>query len=155
MTQNISGFGETTNIKASNTFSNGFNFNEYADDADPMDSPDYTVADAGFGLNGHMVFWVKPQGIEVVYNMLPLTPGDINLSILTEANRAGLGKTSAGDIITLVHTYPTGQIITLNNGVIITGNLVSSTASNGRLKTHLYRFRFENMDKSNVPTAAA
>ncbi len=154
MATNISGFGETTQLKASNTFPNSFTFNEYADDADPFDSTDYTVADTGFGLNGHMVFWVRPQGIEVVYNVLPFTPGDLNLSALTEANRAGLGKSSAGDIISIVHTYPlVGQIITLTNGVMITGNLVSSTATNGRLKTHLYRFRFENLAKANIAVA--
>jgi hypothetical protein len=150
MTQNISGFGESSFIKASNTFPQGFPFNEYADDADPMDSPDYQVAETAFGLNGHMVYWVRAQGIEVVYNILPSVPGDINLSILAEANRAGYAKTSAGDIIQLTHTYPSGLVVTLTDGVIVTGNLVPSTATSGRLKTHLYRFRFENMIKSNI-----
>jgi hypothetical protein len=147
---NISAFGISLQVIASATFPNGFPVTEFADDADAVDAPDHDVADTGEGPNGHMVIWNRAVPIEVGMNLIPTSPGDVNANILLEANRPGLGKTPARDIITLVMTYPNGQVVTLNPGGIITGTLLQPVLAAGRLRSHLYRFRFENMTQSGA-----
>jgi hypothetical protein len=145
---NISAFGITLSVIASNTFPNGFPVTAFADDADAVDAPDHEVSDTGMGPNGDMVIWNRAVPLEVGYNLIPSSPEDVNSNILLEANRAGKGKSSARDIITLVMTYPSGQVVTLNPGGVITGTLLQPVLAAGRLKSHLYRYRFENMVQS-------
>jgi hypothetical protein len=146
--QNISGFGLVARITASNTFPNGFTVTEFADDADPLDSPDLEVADSAFGLNGDMVVWTRPIGIEITTNVIPTSEGDQNLAVLVDANRIGKGKQSARDVIGIVFTYPSGMIVNMSPGIIITGSIVPQIASAGRFKTRAYRFRFQNITKT-------
>jgi hypothetical protein len=146
--QNISGFGLTAQIVASNTFPNGFTLTEFADDADPLDSPDMEVADTAFGLNGDMVLWTRPVGIEITLNVIPTSEGDENLSMLLNANRIGKGKQSSRDIVGIVLNYPNGMIVNMSPGVMITGSIVAQVASAGRIKTRSYRFRFQNITKT-------
>ena len=145
---NISAFGITLNVIASNTFPNGFPVTAFADDADAVDAPDHDVADTGEGPNGNMVIWNRAVPLEVSYNLIPSSPEDVNSNILLEANRPGVGKAPARDIITLVMTYPSGQVVTLTPGGIITGTLLQPVLAAGRLRSHLYRYRFENMTQS-------
>jgi hypothetical protein len=145
---NISAFGLTLNLIASNTFPNGYTITEFADDADAVDAPDHDVADTGEGPNGNMVIWNRAIPLEIAFNLIPTSPSDINTNILLEANRPGLGKTPARDIITLIATYPNKQVVTLTPGGIITGTLLQPVLAAGRLRSHLYRFRFENMTQT-------
>lgn len=150
---NISGFGYSAVITASKTFPNSFTLVDFADDGDPLDSPELPAADTGFGLNGDMLVWTHPQGVEVTFMVIPTSEGDINLDILLDANRVGKKKTSARDIINIVHTYPNGDVVTLSNGVIISGNMLPGVAGSGRLKSRPYKFRFERITKSRAPVA--
>lgn len=145
---NISGFGLKVRVTASVTFPLGFTVTAFADDADPFDFPDLTVADSGRGLNGDLLIWSRPSGIEPTLNIIPTSGDDANLGTLLEANRVGKGKTSAKDIITMVATYPNGQVLTLNKGAIIVGSAMPSVANSGRIKTRKYSFTFENLTKS-------
>lgn len=150
MTVNISGFGLTAQIVASATFPQGVTVTSFGDDADPLDSPDLTVADTAYGLNGDMVVWSRATGIEVAVNVIPTSEDDDNLDALTDANRVGKNKTSARDRIDIVFTYPNGQRVTCSSGVIVVGSIVPQIASSGRMKTRQYRFRFEKITKSKV-----
>jgi len=145
---NISGFGLSAQVVASNTFPAGFPVTEWADDADPVDSPDLDLGDTAMGLNGDMIVWSTPKGLEVSLNVIPTSTGDINLDVLAQANRLAKGKTSARDIITMVFTYPSGAIVTMSSGLIISAPMVPQVASAGRLKTRMYRFRFEQITKA-------
>jgi hypothetical protein len=147
--ENISGFGLVAQIVASSTFPNGFTVTQFADDADPLDSPDLTVADTAFGLNGDMIIWTRPVGIEITINVIPTSVDDMNLSALVDANRIGKGKQSARDTVGIVFNYPNGMIVNMSPGVVITGSIVPQVASAGRIKTRSYHFRFQNITKSN------
>lgn len=151
---NISGFGLAANIVASNTFPSGFALTEFADDADPLDSPDLELADTGYGLNGNMVVWSRPQGLEIVLAVIPNSDGDINMQVLVEANRVGFKKRGARDLINIALTYPSGEQATMASGVIMTGPFTKRIASAGRFKTNTYRFRFEEVSRS-APAPAA
>lgn len=144
MTQDISGFGFLVNLVADRTFPSGLNLTQWADDADPFDTPAIQLADKAMGLNGDMIVWSKATPIEVTLNVVPGSDDDINLAILAESNRVGAGKTSAQDVITMTGIYPNGTALTLTGGKIMSAPVSSSIASAGRLKTKAYMFAFEN-----------
>ena len=147
---NISGYGLSANLIASNTFPNGINISAFADDADATDFPDLQVGDTGFGLNGDMATWSKATGPEVGMNIIATSDDDINMEALLEANRVGKGKRGARDIITLTLNYPNGSIVTLSKGIIIVGSIIPGVQQSGRMKTRQYRFRFERVNKTMI-----
>ena len=150
---NISGFGLTGRITASSTFPNGFDLTAFADDADPLDTPDLELADTAMGLNGDLLVWSRPMGIEIIHNVIAGSEDDDNLAILFEANRIGKGKTSARDIISETLVYPNGLIAQLSQGVLTTGTALPSVVSAGRFKSRPYRFKFQNITKTQNPGA--
>lgn len=145
---NISGFGLEARITASNTFPNGFLVTEWADDADPLDTGDVDLADTGMGLNGDLVVWARPQGIEVTLSVIPKSDSDLNLAVLADANRIAKDKPISRDVIGIVFTYPDGQVVTMSKGIIVSAPMLSQVASAGRLKTKTYKFRFEQITKA-------
>lgn len=145
---NISGFGLEARITASNTFPNGFLVTEWADDADPLDTGDVDLADTGMGLNGDLVVWARPQGIEITLSVIPQSDSDANLAVLADANRIAKGKPISRDAIGIVFTYPNGQVVTMSKGIIVSAPMLNQVASAGRLKTKTYKFRFEQITKA-------
>ncbi|QOV06238.1 hypothetical protein CPT_Maja_018 [Burkholderia phage Maja] len=151
---NISGFGLSGRVIASNTFPNGFDVTAFADDMDPLDSPDLEVADTGFGLNGDMVTWSRPTGIEITLGVIPNSEDDRNFAATLEANRVAKGKRGARDVINIVMNYPNGDIVTLSQGVIVRGRPIQQVASSGRLTSKPYTFRFGNVAKKTASEGA-
>lgn len=142
--QNISGYGLSAWLLASNTFPVGFPITEWADDADPVDFPELKIADSGMGLNGDLVTWTSANPILMTLNVIPDSQSDISLQIILEANRAAKGKSPARDIITLTLTYPARTPIVLYKGVITDGPPTNSVANQGRFKSKAYNFAFES-----------
>jgi len=140
----ISGFGVKVNIIASATFPAGLVITQFADDADSLDLPSIQIADKAMGVNGDLVTWSKATPLTLTLNVIPTSDDDKNLSVLHEANRVGMGKQSARDIITLVIVYPSGRTATYINGKITDGPSGDSVASAGRMKSKAYQFAFEN-----------
>lgn len=141
--QNISGFGLSIRVLASNTFPAGFTLTQFADDADPFDIPSIQIADKAMGLNGDLVVWAKATPIAITLNVIAGTDDDKNLAILLEANRVARGKNGARDQITLTAIYPDGTQMTLSPGLITDGMPGKSVASAGRYKSKSYAFTFE------------
>lgn len=152
MAQDISIFGLTGNLTASSTFPNGMSISAFADDADPLDSPDLEIADMSMGPNGDTITWSRPQLIEIVVNVIPQSQDDINLTALADANRVAKGKSSARDAIGIVWTYPNGMKVTAIDGKMVTGPVVQSGASSGRAKSKRFVFRFGQITRQN-PTS--
>lgn len=140
----ISGFGSSLRIVASNTFPIGVLVTQFADDSDPLDVPLLQIADNAMGLNGDLVVWTTAAPIVVTTNIIAGTDDDRNMSILFEANRAGRNKASAKDVILLIATFPDGQFVSLTGGVCREFMPLRSIASEGRLKSKPYSFAFEN-----------
>lgn len=141
----ISAAGFFITLVADKTFPAGIILRKFADDSDPFDFPDITVAEYGIGLNGDMVVWQKAVPLPIDLNVLPNTDEEKNLSVLLEANRQKKGKNSAKDVITITANYPDGTVKTLQSGAILVGSPMQSIASNGRMKTKHYGFVFENV----------
>ena len=140
----ISGFGVKVNIIASATFPAGLVITQFADDADSLDIPSIQIADKAMGVNGDLVTWSKATPLTLTLNVIPTSDDAKNLEVLHEANRVGMGKQSARDIITLVIVYPSGRTATYINGKITDGPSGDSIASAGRMKSKAYQFAFEN-----------
>ena len=141
----ISGFGFRINLIASNTFPNGIMVSQFADDADPFDTPSIQIADKAMGLNGDLVAWSAAVPLEITLNVIPDSEDDVNLATLAEANRVSKGKSSAQDKITMVGIYPEGNTRTFSFGRLTNAVPASSIASSGRRKSKAYSFTFEQM----------
>lgn len=142
--EDVSGTGIEITVIAAPTFPTGIKVSAFADDADPLDSPELQIAEWGMGVNGDLVIWRTPKPIEVTLNVIPNTEEDKNLAILYDANRVSKGKASVKDVITLIAKYPDGTTKMLTNGAIVSGMPLNSIASSGKTKSKPYKFVFEN-----------
>ena len=140
----VSGTGLSIIVKASNTYPNGILCTAFADDTDPLDFPELTIAEYGMGLNGDLIVWSSPQALQFSLSVVPGTQEDLSLEFLFEANRVAKGKRGARDVITIIAIYPDGTRKTLKNGKIVSGLPGKGVASGGRIKTSTYGFVFEN-----------
>lgn len=140
----VSGFGAIVKLVADKTFPSGVALTQFSDDADPFDFPAIDVNETAMGVNGDLITWSRATPLPLTLNFIPDSEDDVNLAILLEANRAARGKTSAKDKITISVAYPSGKLVTLSGGVIVSGVPSSSLAGSGRLKTKPYTFNFEN-----------
>lgn len=142
--QDTSGTGIEVNIIALPTFPAGLKVTQFSDDADPLDAGDIQTAEYGMGVNGDLVVWRTPKPIEATLSVIPNSDDDKNLMILFDANRVAKNKLSTKDLITMVIKYPDGETKMLTNGAIISGSPINSIGSNGKTKSKVYRFVFEN-----------
>lgn len=140
----VSGTGLSITVIASKTYPSGILCTAFADDTDPMDFPELTIAEYGMGLNGDLITWASPQPLQFSISVVPGTPEDEALEFLFEANRVAKGKRAARDVITIIANYPNGTRKTLKPGKIISGLPGKGIASGGRIKTSTYGFVFEN-----------
>lgn len=155
MAQDISVFGLEANVVASTTFPNGINITAFANDGDPLDSPDLEIADMAIGPNGDTVTWSRPQLVEITTTIIPQSDDDVNLTVLEDANRVAKGKTSAQDEITIVWTYPNGMIVTCSDGKMVTGPVVQSGTAEGKAKSKRFSFKFGQVTRQNPPGTTA
>ncbi len=144
MSQNISGFLSKISIIASNTFPIGIYLQDFADDVDPFEFSELQIADTKMAVNGQLLKWTTANGIPAKISVIPDSDSDIQLAILLEQNRAGYGKTDAKDVINMVVFYSNGNLVTFNNGFLVSGPTASGLSSAGRLKSKTYSFMFEN-----------
>lgn len=141
-------FGLKVQLAASQTFPAGINITQFADDADPFDSPSVQIRDKAMGVNGDLITWSKANPVPVTINVIATSDDDKNLAVLFEANRVGKGKQGARDVISLTVVYPDGRTTSFSQGVITDGMPSDSAASSGRLKTKAYVFAFENVTRT-------
>lgn len=141
-------FGLRVQLTATETFPAGISITQFADDADPFDTPSMQIRDKAMGINGDLITWSKANPIPVTLNLIPNSEDDKNLGVLFEANRVGKGKQGARDVITLTVVYPDGRTASFTQGAITDGMPANSAASSGRLKSKAYVFAFENVNRT-------
>lgn len=141
---NIGGFGLKIILIAKTTFPMGFEITQFADDADPFDSPAIKIKETAMGLNGDLITWSKAAPVPMTINVIPHSDDDLNLNVIQRVNKVGLGKAPFLDELVATIVFPDGTAIILNNGVMTDGPSISSVASSGRLKTNTYSFTFES-----------
>lgn len=141
---NISGFGLTVSLIASNTFPLGLILTEWPDDQDAIDFPAVQIADATMGVNGDLIFWTKGAPVKMTLGAIPDSITDIQLALLLAANRVGKGKISARDTFQAGVVQGNGNLGIFTNGVLTEGMPFNGVSSAGRMKTKQYLFTFEN-----------
>ena len=70
----VSGTGLSINVIASNTYPQGILCTAFADDTDPLDFPEVTIAEYGMGLNGDLITWSSPQPLQLLLPESPMDP---------------------------------------------------------------------------------
>ena len=146
--QDISVFGLRCQLVASETFPSGISLTQFADDADPFDSPSIQIRDKAMGVNGDLIVWSKATPITLTLAVVPNSEDDDNLSVLFEANRVGKGKQGARDVISVTAIYPDGRTVSFTQGAITDGMPANSPTSAGRLKSKAFNFAFENVNRT-------
>lgn len=142
--QDISGFGILTQIRASLSAPSGFTVTTVADDTDPFDVDPIDMGDAVTGVNGDLICWSKTAPLSVKLAVVAESDDDDQLQTVFEANRAAKGKLNIRDVITVVGIFPSGKTVAYTNGKCINFMPGNSVSSEGRLKTKVYSFKFEN-----------
>ena len=140
----ISGFGSSLTIFASVTFPNGLTITEFADDADPMDTPSIQIRDKAMGLNGRLITWGKAQPIGLTINVIPNSDDDINLTLLFDANKVQFGKRPVTDQVDATLMQPDGTATDFGRGATCEYMSANSIASSMRFKSKPYVFAFES-----------
>lgn len=142
---NISATGLVVTIIASNSFPIApLVITDWADDADPFDFENLTIAEDSMGMNGQYLTWSSPQPLRPTLNVIPGSESDQRLGLLFELNRVGEDKEGAGDVITMTAQYPGELPILLSGGSMLSGAPATSAASSGRKKTKPFTFGFGN-----------
>ena len=147
----ISGTGTIVRLRANITYPVGIPVTQWADDTDPLDSAVIDIAATAMGVNGNLVTWGNPVVIPLVLAVIPNSIDDLALAALLENNRVGKLKLRTRDIISADVIYPNLGTVSLSGGAIISGPVMNSIASAGRLKSKVYTFHFENKGGINVP----
>jgi hypothetical protein len=146
----ISATGFSALIKASKTFPGGFLVSAFADDQDTFDLPVVNAAESAMDINGNLISWSTPEPAQLTISVIAGSPADNNLSILLDANTASKGRRHAGDVITIIGSYPDYSTVTARNGKILSGPRGKSVASAGRIKSNSYVFAFESFDQTRA-----
>ena len=131
-------------VRASRSLPAGHSIKRFPDDTDPLDVPAITIAATAMGLNGDLITWATANPIPCVLAVIPGSDDDKLLNRIMEANRVGRGKQSIEDQWTFVINYPDGDKTTLTGGVMVSGMTTRSVAADGKTKTNIYAFSFEN-----------
>lgn len=141
---NISGYGLTITMLASNTFPVGVLLTNWPDDQDPLSFPEVDIADGEVGVNGDLIVWSKGAKIPCTISCIPDSPTDLQLAVLFQANRVGKNKIGARDIIQMGVIQGNNNFGTFTNGIIVSGPPFNGVQSSGRMKTKSYGFIFES-----------
>lgn len=149
MTTNISATGFVVSLSASETTKGvPVLLTAFPKDSDPFDIPDVDIADAEVGVNGDLITWATYNPIDISLSVIPATKDHEFLMLLHNMNRPEAGKLISKDSITISRALPNGEILTLSEGVLISGPPASAIDSSGKLKTPTYKFRFSQMRRT-------
>lgn len=148
MSVQVDGVGVEITLSASESFPAGLSLTYFSDDGDSIDIPTVEVASSAMGLNGDLLVWNKSSPLNINLSIIPNTPDDRNLSILTEANRYVRGKRMVRDTISLTISYADGRTLQFGGGRIMSGSIGNGVTSAQRLRTSTYNFTFESLLRS-------
>lgn len=143
--QDVSSIGVHVRLVASRTFPAGITFSAFPEDGDIGITGNTDIAGNASGVNGHLIVWSTVNGIEVNIPLIPNTPEESLMARLYEANRGSVNRFPKKDVITMTVTNPvTGVVQTYQNGAIKNGPVGNQYGLDGRIKTKVYGFVFED-----------
>lgn len=141
--QNISGFGTSLTIIATQSFPFGFGVTKFADDVAPITHKEVEPTAYQELIDGSLFFFTQAAPVEVAISVIPGSEDDINLKILLQAQKGGIQLLPVPDVTSMVLSYPKGKVM-LTNGSIIRGPLMDSIGDTSRKNSNTYTFVFGN-----------
>jgi hypothetical protein len=146
---NISGKGLKVKLFASVSFPLGIDVEVFADDANAIETSNFTTKQAGMTTNGTILIWENMQPINCVINVAASGSSYKSLSTLFELNRAEEGKLSANDSISIIATLPDGEEHSFMNGSTGEGSGITIGADTKK-QTRAFNFFFGSYS-SKIP----
>lgn len=134
--------------------------NEFTDDGNPVEIPDFDIADGNMNLNGILVTWTKAQAVEFNISLIPNSPSDIILSnYLRSRAIGGKGAIPEAFINSMVLCVPSAigvsatdnkgtRFFTFTNGRMRRGSPALGSNAEGKIQSRTYNFIFERVDAS-------
>ena len=141
---NISGYGLTISMIASNTFPVGILLRNFPDDQDAVSFTDMDIADYAVGVNADLITWSKGAAVKVSIGAIADSATDLQLALLLSANRVGPNKLSARDVFQCGIIQGNNNTGGFSNGLIISGPPFNTIQSTGKMKSKIYTFVFES-----------
>lgn len=144
--QDSSSIGIAVRLVASRTFPAGILFTMFPEDGDVGPTGNQEIAGNASGVNGHLIVWSTVNGIEVNLPLIPNTVEESLMAQLFQANRGSVSRFPKKDVITMTVTNPvTGVIKTYKNGAVKNGPVGNQYGLDGRIKSKVYGFVFEDV----------
>ena len=132
--------------------------NEFTDDGNPVEVPDFDIADGNMNLNGILVTWTKAQAVEFNISLIPNSASDIILgNYLRSRAIGGKGEIPEAFISSMVLCVPSAigvsatdqkgtRFFTFRNGRLRRGSPALGSNAEGKIQARTYNFIFERVD---------
>jgi hypothetical protein len=150
----VSGFGTTVSILATQTFPIGFTASNFADDKDPLKIEEIEPTGYEFLIDGSLFLFDKSAAIKVQLSVVAGSADDINLKIMLQARKGTSSIINLPDVTTMTIAYGNGGAVAFTNGSIISGPLADSITQAARKAGNTYTFVFGSFAGAQSVTEA-
>jgi hypothetical protein len=142
--QDVSAFGTTISILATQSFPIGFTVNKFADDKDPLKIEDIEATGYEFLIDGSLFIFDKAAVIKVQVAVIAASEDDINFKTMLMSRKGSSGVLGLPDVTTMTISYGNGGVVVFTNGSIVSGPLGDSIEQSGRHPSNTYTFVFSD-----------
>ena len=142
--QDVSAFGTTISILATQSFPVGFTIENFADDKDPLKIENIEATGYVFLIDGSLFIFDKAAVIKVDVSTIAGSDDDINLKTMLQARKGSSSIINLPDVTTMTIAYGNGGIVMFTNGSIVSGPLGDSIEQSGRHPSNTYTFVFSD-----------
>ena len=147
MTIDVSSHGTTIVLKTSSTYPAGLVLSYFAADQQPWEIEPNEVIGVKMGINGDMTKYATCHPVNLMFSLIPNSPDDIAMKLLLARNKAGRGKSSALDDISLVIVTPSlKKPLVVSDGVLRSGNFGAGASNDGSLEGQRYQLSFGSVE---------
>ena len=142
--QDVSAFGTTITILATQSFPIGFTVDNFADDKDPLKIENIEATGYTFLIDGSLFIFDKAALIKVEISVIAASDDDINLKTMLQARKGSSSIIGLPDITTMTIAYGNGGVVMFTAGSIVSGPLGDSIEQSGRHPSNTYTFVFSD-----------
>lgn len=142
--QNVSAFGTSITIVATQSFPIGFTITDFSDDKDPLKIEEIEPTGYDPLIDGSLFFYDKTAPVKVVVSVIPGSADDINLKIMLQARKGSASVIPLPDVTSMVIAYGNNGTVAFSNGSLVSGPLADSIQQAGRYSGNSYTFIFSS-----------
>jgi hypothetical protein len=142
--QDVSAFGTTITILATQSFPIGFTVDNFSDDKDPLKIENIEATGYTFLIDGSLFIFDKAALIKVEVSVIAASDDDINFKTMLQARKGSSSIISLPDVTTMTIAYGNGGVVMFTAGSIVSGPLGDSIEQSGRHPSNTYTFVFSD-----------